>query len=141
MLSFCASTFLMESITRDSSPPEAIFASGFGSSPTLELSRNSSSSCPSGFHPLLPALTLRRTEGIFKNSSSFLTRDKNSFAVLCRWLVSRSAAACTCGFKRRYSSCNCAAFSSEKVISCSCWRLDCRYSKISAMELPYLRLR
>ena len=65
-----ASALLNASIMRESSPPDAIFASGFGSSPGFVEIKNSTVSCPWEDSGPRVCLSAKRMPGMFRNSSA-----------------------------------------------------------------------
>ena len=87
-----AATDLMASISRDSSPPEAILLSGCSSSPRLGAIRHAAVSLPSADGAQGLSDTLNRVPPIFRSCSCVSISCSNLFASACRDAVSAAAA-------------------------------------------------
>ena len=87
-----ASTVFMASIIRESSPPEAIFATGLGFSPGLAEIKSSILSTPLGESSNVSNIGTSSTLGILRNCISSLTFLAKSSAAVLRFSLSFSAA-------------------------------------------------
>ena len=135
------STVLMASIIRESSPPDAIFDIGFGSSPAFAETRNWMRSQPKAVNGVRSCSTVKTTPGMLSSESSCRTRREKLSHAARRFADSCFASVTASFFFCSYCCKSSSFFSSENSMSESSARARSRNESISSSVSPYLRLK
>ena len=127
------------SATLDNSPPEAIFSSGFGSSPTFGEINISTASAPDSDHAVAVTRISTLVFSIASDASSCSTRLANCRAASFRTALNFADADSYSAASRATSLRRPSRLSLECSTAASCMRTSSRNTSTSSTLAPYLR--